>query len=268
MSRYIVIFSIALVASIGSVQRAISQEDIERTLTRAQNLSYEARFKDSVDLLLPADAALRQRPSPRRPDQRKTAAGAQLHWSESDSRSESRFSGSLRSGSGVFPGFKSVFPKVVALFNDAKAERKKISCEARCGQIDKLSKSGDVAGLLTLANEGSPAAAASRLLVQLTCSSSRNWFRLPGRTILQELSERFRPIKFRPDLDVAIQYAELADGKMTIATEQMLLNWRKLLLRMNFRRLQVCIGDSSRPTLKVRAPDWSRSGRNTAKQSY
>ena len=63
MSRYIVMFSIVLVVSIGSVQRATSQEDIERTLTRAQNLYYEARFKDSVDLLLPLYAALRQRPA-------------------------------------------------------------------------------------------------------------------------------------------------------------------------------------------------------------
>ena len=56
MFRYIVILSLVLILSIAGVQRAMSQEDIERTLSRAQTLYYEAHFKDSVALLLPLDA--------------------------------------------------------------------------------------------------------------------------------------------------------------------------------------------------------------------
>src|SRR5262245_10734997 len=61
MYRIIVTLLLVLIASISLVQLALSQDDIEGTLTRAQNLYYEARFKDSVDLLLPVDAKLRER---------------------------------------------------------------------------------------------------------------------------------------------------------------------------------------------------------------
>jgi len=122
MSRYIVMFSIVLVASIGSVQRATSQEDIERTLTRAQNLYYEARFKDSVDLLLPVDAALRDRPT-----QGGLTIGVKLQLALSyvGQNLTREAKAAFQEVCVLDPEYSldsSQFsPKVIALFNDAKA---------------------------------------------------------------------------------------------------------------------------------------------------
>src|SRR5262252_1110021 len=62
MFRNIVILALVPIVSAGLQQRASAQDDLENTLTRAQALYYEARFKDSVDLLLPLDSQLRQQP--------------------------------------------------------------------------------------------------------------------------------------------------------------------------------------------------------------
>ena len=258
MSRYIVIFSIALVVSIGSVQRATSQEDIERTLTRAQNLYYEARFKDSVDLLLPVDAALRQRPAP---GGLTIGVKLQLALSYIGQNLTREAKAAFQEVCVLDPEYSldsSQFsPKVIALFNDAKAEQEKIKCEARCGQIDKLSKSGDVAGLLTLADEASPGCScvASAGAADVLFKQGLDAYR---KDDFAGALEKFRgALKFRPDLDVAIQYAELADAKMTIATEQMLLDWRKHFAAREFpqaasvyRRLESSNIQGARPGLE------------------
>ena len=258
MSRYIVIFSIVLVVSIGSVQRATSQEDIERTLTRAQNLYYEARFKDSVDLLLPVDAALRQRPAP---GGLTIGVKLQLALSYIGQNLTREAKAAFQEVCVLDPEYSldsSQFsPKVIALFNDAKAEQEKIKCEARCGQIDKLSKSGDVAGLLTLAEEASPGCScvASAGAADVLFKQGLDAYR---KDDFAGALEKFRgALKFRPDLDVAIQYAELADAKMTIATEQMLLDWRKHFAAHEFpqaasvyRRLESSNIEGARPGLE------------------
>ena len=278
MSRYIVMFSIVLVVSIGSVQRATSQEDIERTLTRAQNLYYEARFKDSVDLLLPVDAALRERPA-----QGGLTIGVKLQLALSyvGQNLTREAKAAFQEVCVLDPEYSldsSQFsPKVIALFNDAKAEQEKIKCEARCGQIDKLSKSGDAAGLLALADKASPGCScvASAGAADVLFKQGLDAYR---KDDFAGALEKLRgALKFRPDLDVAIQYAELADAKMTIASEQMLLEWRKHFAAREFpqaasvyRRLESSNIQGARPgleqireeyrkTVQLKVDSWNQS---------
>ena len=58
MLRYV----LGALALITSVQVAAPQDDVNSALARAEQLYYEARFREAVDLLLPIDAALGSQP--------------------------------------------------------------------------------------------------------------------------------------------------------------------------------------------------------------
>jgi tetratricopeptide (TPR) repeat protein len=228
MVRNIVILALLPIVGAGLLQRASARDDFEDTLTRAQALYYEARFKDSVELLLPVDEQLRQQPG---------------HVSESIRVKLQLALGYI--GQNQTGQAKSVFqevcvldasysldssqfaPKVLALFDDAKAEQKRAHCEVRCGEIDKYSRSGDVQGLLRLAGEPAEgctceaAAGAAELLYTQGVEAYR-------REDFAQAVEKLRAaLKFRPQHDLAVQYAELAESKAKFIVEQKLLDWRK-----------------------------------------
>ena len=139
MSRNSVILSLVLVGLSGFAQRALSQEDIEGTLNRAQALYYEARFKDSVDLLLPLDATLRQRP-----ERIKQSIGVKLQLAlgyigqNQIAEAKSVFQEVCMLDSSYALDSSQFAPKVLALFDDARAEQKKANCDAFCTQLDEL----------------------------------------------------------------------------------------------------------------------------------
>ena len=53
---------VALVLSPGLVQLAISQDAVERTLSRAESLYFEAKFNESIQLLSQVNESLRTQP--------------------------------------------------------------------------------------------------------------------------------------------------------------------------------------------------------------
>src|SRR5215510_8918641 len=144
MLRNIVVLSLVLVISAGSVQRAFSQDDTERTLTRAQALYYEARFKDSVDLLLPLDATLRQQPN--RVSQSisvKLQLALAYIGQNQVAAAKSIFQEVCALDANYALDASQFAPKVLTLFDEAKAEQKKARCETLCISVDRLSKSAD-----------------------------------------------------------------------------------------------------------------------------
>jgi len=228
MFRNIAILALLPIVGTGLLQRASAQDDFESTLTRAQALYYEARFKDSVELLLPVDELLRQQPD---------------HLSESIRVKLQLALGYI--GQNQTAQAKSVFqevcvldasysldssqfaPKVLALFNDAKAEQKKAQCEARCGEIEQYSRNADVQGLLRLASEPAEgctceaAAGAAELLYTQGVEAYK-------REDFAQAVEKLRAaLKFRPQHDLALQYAELAESKAKFIVEQKSLDWHK-----------------------------------------
>src|SRR5262252_2698143 len=58
MLRYV----LGALALIASLQVAAPQDDVNSSLARAEQLYYEAQFRESIDLLLPIDAALGSQP--------------------------------------------------------------------------------------------------------------------------------------------------------------------------------------------------------------
>src|SRR5215510_1610572 len=62
MFRNIVTLSIALVFSMAVVRPAFSQDDVARTLSRAESMYFEARFNESIQLLSQVNESLRAQP--------------------------------------------------------------------------------------------------------------------------------------------------------------------------------------------------------------
>src|SRR5262245_1603992 len=199
MLRYIVISSLVLLMSIGLAQRAMSQDDIEKTLTRAQALYYEARFKDSVELLLPVDATLRQRT-----DRVNLSITVKLQLAlgyigqNQIAEAKSVFQDVCVLNPEYALDASQFAPKVLALFDDAKAEHKKARCDAFCRELDNLAKSGAVQGLLRLSKEvgNGCACAASVDAAELLYKQGVDAYRRDD--FAQALEKLRAALKFRP----------------------------------------------------------------------
>jgi tetratricopeptide (TPR) repeat protein len=229
MFRKIVIVALVpIVVATAFLQRASAQYDVESTLTRAQSLYYEARFKESVELLLPIDELLRQQPGHASENIRVKLQLALGYIGQNQTTQAKAVFQEVCALDAAYSLDSSQFaPKVLSLFNDAKAEQKKVRCDARCAEIDTYSKSANVQGLLRLAGEPAEgctceaAAGAAELLYTQGVEAYK-------REDFAQAVEKLRAaLKFRPQHDLALQYAELAESKAKFVVEQKLLDWRK-----------------------------------------
>jgi len=228
MFRNIMILALVPVVGTGLLQRSSSQDDVENTLTRAQSLYYEARFKDSVEMLLPVDATLRQQPDLVSQSIRvKLQLALGYIGQNQTAQAKSVFQEVCALDAAYSLDSTQFAPKVLALFNDAKAEQKKVRCDAFCQKIGEYSRSADVHGLLRLAREpeeGCMCAAAADAAELLYTQGVEAY----KREDFAQATERLRAaLRFRPQHDLAAQYAELTESKAKFTVEQKLLDWRK-----------------------------------------
>ena len=232
-----VILALVPIVGMGLIQQASAQDDFESTLTRAQALYYEARFKDSVELLLPLDAQLRQQPGHVSQSIRVKLQLALGYIGQNQNAQAKLVFQEVCTLDAAYSLEASQFaPKVLTLFNEAKAEQKKAQCEARCGEIDRFSKSADVHSLLRLAAEPgesctceAEATAADLLYTHGVDAYKRGDFPQAVETLRAA-------IKFRPGHELAVQYAELAESKTKLIVEQKFLDWRKYFEAQEFPR--------------------------------
>lgn len=228
MFRNIVIVSFLIVLSAGVAQRALSQEDVDTTLRRAQALYFEARFKDSVQLLLPVDAALRQRT-----DRVSQSISVKLQLAlgyigqNQINEAKSVFQEVCVLDDAYSLDASQFAPKVLALFDDAKAEQKKSRCQTYCATLDAASKTLNAQDLLRLAKDAGigcacPAAtAAADLLYAQGVEAFKKDDFAPA------LEKLRAALKFRPQHDLALQYAELAENKIKLMVDRVVFDWRQ-----------------------------------------
>jgi len=237
MYRYIVVFAIAAAVSTASVQRAFSQDDVERTLTRAQTLYYEARFKDSVELLLPVDAMFRQR-TDRVSFSISVKLQLALGYIGQNKLAEAK--SVLQEVSLLDPEYvldaAQFSPKVLALFDDAKAEQKKTSCENFCREVDRLSRRGDSQALIRLAKEAGPGCACGATTDAAELLYKEGVDAYKQNDFAQAIEKLHAALRFRPQHELAIQYSELAEGRIKLTVDRLLLDWRRYFETQDFSK--------------------------------
>jgi tetratricopeptide (TPR) repeat protein len=190
MSRFIVTLALVFVVSTGLAVAGFAQEDFERTLSRAQALYYEARFKDSIDLLLPIDATLREQSNRAGLSVNVKLQLALGYIGQNEvNEAKSVFQQLCILDPEYSLDSNQFAPKVLALFEEARAATAVNSADMLYKQGVEAYKHED----------------------------------------LEQAAKKFRAaLRFRPDHELAMQYAELAEGKMKLTMERRLLDSRKL----------------------------------------
>ena len=222
-------FAVAAFALISSLQVAPPQDDFSATLARAQTLYYEARFNEAINLLLPIDAKLR---SQQEHLQEKIKVKLQLALAyiglSQTSAASDRFGEIVDLDPGYSLDPRQYSEKVIALFDEVKAERNTNRCRTICMESDRLLDIGDAHSLL--ANLQS---AADCVCLQATALDAAEHFYQEGFKAYQEKDytsalENFRiALQFQPEHQLANSYVQLTLDKLRLAADQLFLEWRQ-----------------------------------------
>ena len=225
MSRYF----LALLIFVGSYQSVPLQDDTAGALARAQTLYYQARFKESIALLLPLDSALQSQPErlSEKINIKLQLALAHIGLSETSS-ARSRFAEICELNPEYSLDAQHYAPKVISLFEDAKEEREMVKCQPVCSEADRLLAAGDIDGLLTLIN--SPAAKCPCLAAAATDAAARFYQAGVDAYKKNDFSialQNFRnAVRFQPGHQLSGSYIELILNQLRLAAERSVLEWR------------------------------------------
>ena len=229
MRRYM-IFVILIVSLVPA--SVFSADEVADTLAKAESLYYEAKFRDSIQLLQHADDLLRANPGriPEKINVKLHIALANvglndLPQARSSLREVFALDADYRLDPQQFP------PKVIVLADEAKAEQSQIRCQQARTDARKYLDAGNAASFLTLDQSIKPKCSgldamepeAADLVYKLGLESYK-----AGR-FPDALQEFQLALKLSPTHDRAAQYIELTRGKLQLTADRTVLNWRAIL---------------------------------------
>ena len=207
-----------------------SADDINDTLTRAEALYYEARFGDSVTLLLRANELLQTR-SDRMQDRIRVKQQLALSYIGMNNMAAAKTL--LIEIYGLDPNYsldpQQFSPKVISLAADAKNEYGKVRCVAAGTSARRNLESGNTTALLDILRTERPRcselaslepAAAELFYKKGVAEYRRSEFTEASRSLQVAL-------QFAPAHELAAQYLEVSQGKLQIMEERILLQWQK-----------------------------------------
>jgi tetratricopeptide (TPR) repeat protein len=205
-------------------------DDFKDALAHAEALYYEARFKDSIQLLMRIDEQLRQSPGRR---QERVATKLQLALANIGLNDFDKAKAYLRDLYDVDPDYlldpQQFSPKVMALAVDAKKEEDQIRCRGALDDARKLIQDGRTSALVDLmasAKAKCPDISAfepdeADLLYKRGLDAYR-------RSEFGSALQDFRAaLKLSPKNELAAEYASLAEGKLQLTVDRLVMEWRK-----------------------------------------
>lgn len=239
MFRNTVTLSVLLVLSSGLVQPAFSQEDLERTLSRAESLYFEAKFSESIQLLAQVNESLRTQPG--RVKER-IATKFQLALANIGLNNPVAAKSFLIEIYALNPEFavdaQQFSPKVIALANEAKTEQNNARCKAAVEEARKDLNDGSTAALLTVIQSMRPKcadlAAIEPEAAELLFKKGLNEYK-QGSLPSALLSFR-AAVNLAPKHELATQYLDLTESKLQVAGDRVLLDWQKSFQARQFRQ--------------------------------
>jgi tetratricopeptide (TPR) repeat protein len=205
-------------------------DDVREALTSASALYFEAKFQESIDLLLPLDDKLQTESGP---VQEKTGVKLQLALAYIGLNDASHAKSSFDELFAIDPDYSlntnEYPPKVVTLAEEAKADQSKARTERKCDATRKLLESENAAGL-----------ADQILPMRSTCpdlgifafkaadAAYKKGIDAYKREELADAIRQFRSaLKLNPDHEFAAQYTELVQQKLRVSADRVFLEWRK-----------------------------------------
>ncbi len=220
----------ALFLTIQAVGPSTVPDDFKDAIAHAEALYYEARFKDSIQLLSRIDDQLRGNPAF---VEERAITKLQLALSHIGLNDMDKAKAFLRELYDVDPEYildpQEFSPKVVALAIDARKEEKDVRCHATVDDAHKLlqaENTGLLVDLLGTMKTQCPALSAFSRRLQTYCS--KRGLRLTRKGDLPVALQNFRgALKFDPKNELASDYAGIAEGKLQLGADRIYLDWRK-----------------------------------------
>ena len=222
--------ALLLVFSVSAVAQPIPPDEIDDALSHAEALYYEAKFNESIQLLLRVDDLLQAKPGRL---QEKTNVKLQLalaHIGLNQNTEARSFLRELYALNGDYRLDPQQFsPKVMTLADDAKTELRDVRCQTARDDAQKQLQSRNASALLELLGSMKSQCPgletiepdAADLLYKTGIESYK-------RGEFLDALQKFRAAaKLSPEHELALQYIELTQSKLQLAADRLLLDWRK-----------------------------------------
>jgi len=215
------------------------QDEIKDALARAESLYFEARFNDSVQLLARVNDVLKAQPE-RLPE--RTNTKLQLALANVGLNNPAAAKSFLMELFALDPDFnldaQQFSPKIVALANDAKTEQSKIRCQMAGEDGRRNLAAGDSAALLALLQSMrarcAELAAMEPIVADLLYKQGLNDYKQGD--LASAVQNFHNAIKLAPKHEMAAQYLDLAENKLQVAQDRVLLDWQKSFDAQQFKQ--------------------------------
>jgi TonB family protein len=223
-------YVVTLLMLVQSANPIAAKDDIKANLDRAEDLYYEAKFNDSIQLLLRVNEDLQSKPD-RLSDKVNTKLQLALaHIGLNDTeKAKSYLIEMYTLDPNATLDSQKVSPKVIALAGDAKTAMTRYRCQAIGEDARSSLKAGNATALrkllvspdskcIDMATVGPEAA---DLLYKTGMDAYKN------SDYPNALQNFQAALKFSPKHELAAQYVELAQGRIQVAEDRALIQWQK-----------------------------------------
>jgi TonB family protein len=223
-------YVVTLLMLLQSANPIAAKDDIKANLDRAEDLYYEAKFNDSIQLLLRVNDELQSRPDrlSDKVDIKLQLALAHIGLNETE-KAKSYLVDMYTLDPNATLDPQKVSPKVIALAGEAKTAMTRIRCQAIGDEARTNLKSGNAAAVRKLLTSPDSKCVdmvaigpeAADLLYKSGMESYKN------SDYLNALQNFQAALKFSPKHELAGQYVELAQGRLQVAEDRALIQWQK-----------------------------------------
>jgi len=211
-------------------QAQISPESIQSTLSQAEGLYFEARFRESIQLLIPLDQALQEQPNQIKGRVKVKLQLALDHIGLNETaQAKARFSELCGLDANFDLDPLQFAPKVITLFTEARNDTNHAKCQTVCDEAARLLDERNATALLKLIQTAGDACTC----LQALGKDAADLFYREGldaykrSDFVQALQDFKTALSFNPQHELATQYIDLTQTKVQLAVDRLVLEWRK-----------------------------------------
>jgi tetratricopeptide (TPR) repeat protein len=231
--------AVFLILSGTSIATAVPPDEIAETLSRAESLYYEAKFKDAIQLLQRVDDLLRPRTDR---TQEKINVKLQLALSLVGLNNIADAKASLREIFVIEPDYRldeqQFPPKIVMLADEARIEQSQLRCQAVRDEARNYFQKWDAMGLVNLIQSMKPKCNGLEALepdaAELLYKNGVDAYK--AGQFADALGKFRMAVKLSPRHELAAQYLELTQSKLQMDGDRLVLEWRKTLQTGQFKQ--------------------------------
>jgi hypothetical protein len=209
--------------------QAVHQDEVKDALARAESLYFEARFKDSIQVLLGLDQQLQEQPN-----RLQDRIGTKLQLALANvglndmPQAKAYFHDLYVLDADYAVDPQQFSPKVIAMANDARTEQNQVRCKTLGEDARKELDNGHVMAVVDVlaAMQGNCPA-----LADLKPAAADQLYKAGvdayKRGDVNDAVLKFQgALKLEPKHEMALQYIELAQSKQQMSEDRVFMNWQ------------------------------------------